>query len=355
MPSSVHVFDFLQSKDAPPAVCVTFGDESFLKQLSRRHIRELVLGKDSEAPYSLFDGSACEWRDVADELATVSLFGDTARLVIVEQADPFVSKYRDRLEQYVEKPKSTGTMLLDVEAWPKNTRLFKLVAKAGLQVECRAPEKAVGSRKVPDDARLLKWIVSWAKSTHSVKLSKTAAEELLALVGPTFGMLDQEIAKLALFANEKNEVDVETVEKVVGGWRAQTIWDLIDAATEGKTADALEQLSHLLASGEHPVALFGQIAWSLRRFAAATRIYQFHERQRRRVKLTDALVEAGFPHWNRKALGRAEQQLKQLGRHRAGRLYRWLLETDLALKGTHSSPHRARFALERLIFQMAPR
>ena len=95
------------------------------------------------------------------------------------------------------------------------------------------------------------------------------------------------------------------------------------------------------------------IAWSLRRFAAATRIYQESERAGRRISLRDALIEAGFAHWNRKGLERAESQLKQLGRERAGRLYEWLLETDLALKGSHSSPQRARFALERLVMRMA--
>ena len=52
-------------------------------------------------------------------------------------------------------------------------------------------------------------------------------------------------------------------------------------------------------------------------------------------------------------MDKAERQIKQLGRHRAVALYRWLLETDLALKGTHSAPHRARFALEKLILRLS--
>ena len=57
------------------------------------------------------------------------------------------------------------------------------------------------------------------------------------------------------------------------------------------------------------------------------------------MTLRNALVEAGVPQWPA-ALEKAERQIKQLGRHRAIALYRWLLETDLALKGTHSAPHR---------------
>jgi DNA polymerase-3 subunit delta len=52
-------------------------------------------------------------------------------------------------------------------------------------------------------------------------------------------------------------------------------------------------------------------------------------------------------------LEKAERQLVQLGRARASRLYRWLLEADLALKGSHSSPPKARFVLEHLFARMA--
>ena len=53
------------------------------------------------------------------------------------------------------------------------------------------------------------------------------------------------------------------------------------------------------------------------------------------------------------ALKKAEAQLIQISRPRATQLYRWLLETDLALKGSHSRPERARLALETLIFRLS--
>ena len=45
--------------------------------------------------------------------------------------------------------------------------------------------------------------------------------------------------------------------------------------------------------------------------------------------------------WPLGALAAAEQRLKQLGRRRAAQFYRWLLELDLSLKGTHSPDDRA--------------
>ncbi len=351
----IHVFDFLEAASLPAPICVLFGSEAFLKRLARNRLRDAVLGESADSPFATYDGGEIEWKDILDELSTMSLFGGGTRLVVVEQGDALVSKYRERLEAYAEKPRATSVLVLDVDTWPRNTRLYKRLEKSGLQIECRAPEKPAGSRKVLDEAKLCGWLATWATQQHERQLQPAAAAELVGLVGPEFGLLDQELAKLALFVDERTEITPELVQQVVGGWRTQTIWELIDAATEGNTASALEQLGHLLDAGEHPVALFGQISWSLRRFASATRIYERHQRERQPKKVADALVQAGFPHWNRRALGRAEKQLTQLGRERAGRIYQWLLEADLALKGSHSAPHRARFVLEQLIGRMARR
>ncbi|MEO8497742.1 MAG: DNA polymerase III subunit delta [Planctomycetota bacterium] len=353
MPNTIHAFDFLdQPPEAIPPVVVLFGNESFLKRLATRSLRRAIIGED-DAPFTTLDGAAAQWRDVIDELSTMSLFGGDRRLVIVEAADKFVTAERGRLESYVEKPRSSGVLILDVGTWASNTKLYKAVDKTGLQVDCRAPEKAAGKSKTLDAARLCKWLIAWTKKQHDAKLEANAASQLLELIGPEFGLLDQELAKLALFAGLGGKIDVQMVQDVVGGWRTQTTWELIDAAVDGDAGEALKQLDRLLQAGEHPVALFGQISWSLRRFAAATRIFQEAERAKQKIPVREALIQAGIPHWNRAGLERAESQLKQLGRSRAGRIYQWLLETDLALKGSHSNPHRARFVLEQLFLRMA--
>jgi DNA polymerase-3 subunit delta len=127
----------------------------------------------------------------------------------------------------------------------------------------------------------------------------------------------------------------------------------VDYACDGNAAEALAQLEKLLATGEKPFALFGSISWALRRFAVATRIYQQAEREGRRIPIREALTQAGFRPWPADVLPRAEKQLKQLGRRRAGLLFRWLLEADLAMKLTHSQDDRARLVLEQLFIRMS--
>ena len=136
-----------------------------------------------------------------------------------------------------------------------------------------------------------------------------------------------------------------------GGRRS--IWDLVDAAAEGDAAAALTQLDRLLQSGEHPLALVGSLAWSLRRYAAATRIFPAIRTGGEKIPLREALSQAGVKDWPLGNLAAAEKRLIQLGRNRAGKLYRWLLELDLSLKGSHSQDDRARWALEQLLLRMS--
>jgi DNA polymerase-3 subunit delta len=350
-----HAFEFLESRGTRTSpFVVLFGDERFLMQLVRRKLREIVLGDDS-TPHTRLEGETAAWCDVADELATVSLFSqDRPRLVVVAEADDFVSKFRVQLERYLERPRSTGILVLEVETWASNTRLYKAVEQSAQAVDCRLPQ-AAGQRNAVDEGRLMKWLVQRASEAHAVILDGPAARLLWELAGPDLGIVDQDLAKLALFATPKQKVTRELVHEVVGGWRAKSVWETASAAASGDAAEALRQLDRALQSGEHPVGLLAQLSWSLRRFAVATRIYERAERRGQRLALRDALLQAGFRNWPANALAEAEQQLKQIGRDRAGQILKWLLDADLALKGSHSSPPQARFVLEQLFLRLAKR
>ncbi|HEX4148933.1 MAG TPA: DNA polymerase III subunit delta [Pirellulales bacterium] len=338
-----HALDYLAAKKraAVPAVVVAFGDEPFLSRLVLRELRRVVLdGDDGDFSLTVLNGSQSQWRDVVDELSTVALFGGGRRLVIVEEADEFVSRNRPHLEDYVARPKSGGVLVLDVKSWPSNTRLYKAADASGLQLDCNAPA----------EAKLLKWLVAWAREHYDVKLDRSAAEDLLEIIGPELGLLDQELAKLASSAAPGGEVTPELVQELVNGGRTKTTWEMLDAAVAGQAGEALGQLDRLLTSGENAVGLLAQVGSTLRRFAAATRAIEQAEADGHRAALRPALEAAGFKPF---VLSKAESQLKQLGRGRAGNLYRWLLEADLALKGTSSSATRSRIVLEQLISRLS--
>ncbi len=311
-------------------VYVVAGDEDFLKRRVLEALRHAVVGANADFALATFEGDQATWSEVHDELHTVPFLG-TRRLVVVERADPFVTEHRTTLEKYVTAPATRGVLVLEVASWPANTRLAKSLGNESTLV-CKAPQPG----------RLPEWCASWAEGQHQKQLTAAAARLLVDLVGTEMGQLEQEIAKLATYVGESRRIDEADVDRLVGNSRADNTWKVLDSIAEGRPGPGLALLDRLLDQGEDPLRLLGAFGFQLRRLAQAARLAQ------RGRPLAVALDEVGIPPFARRT---AEQQLRHLGRRRANRLYDWLLEVDLGLKG--SSPLPPRTQLERLLIRLA--
>ena len=84
------------------------------------------------------EGTTAEASDVLDELRTAPLLA-RRRVVCVKHADDFVSKYRQLLERYLDKPCDTGVLVLVVTTWPKHTKLAKKLPDIGALIEVATP------------------------------------------------------------------------------------------------------------------------------------------------------------------------------------------------------------------------
>ena len=320
-------------------VCVVFGEDAFLQRHVVERLRDEVVG-DEDGEYALFsfDGRKAQLSEVIEELTTLSMFGGGKRLVVVDDADDFIKRYRAELEDYAEKPGEAGILVLLPRSFASNTRLFKSLDASGLLVDCA----------IPGMSKLLKWVADWGKKVHRISIADDAAGLLIELAGPEPGLLDQELAKLTSAAGKEAVVTPDLVRQMVGSWRAKTTWDMLDAALDGHAEEAITQLDRLLLAGETPIAVLGQISTSLRRFAAATRLILQSEQAGRRPSLTGALEEAGVRAF---VMQKTQQQLRKLGRQRGAKLYRKLLDADLALKGASALPPR--LVMEELLTWLA--
>jgi DNA polymerase-3 subunit delta len=336
---SIHEFLWDPSQFSAKAICVVYGNDPFLKFHAVRILRNQVLS-DEDAEFSLtrFEGDSVKLIDVLKEVNTLVMFGGGRRLVLVEDADPFVTKYRAELENYTEKPSEQAVLLLLLQSFPSNTRLFKSVAEKGLVIDASPlPEK-----EIP------KWIVRWSKHQHKTPCDLDAADMILQRIGAEHGLIDQELAKLALMVAPKEKITTALVEKAVGSWRLQSTFEMLDLALAGQTAAAIRQLDQLLLSGENAIGILAQIAPTLRKFAAATQLILDAEKYGKKIAPVAALEQAGI---NRYHVAKSEKQLKMLGRFRGAKLLNWLLQADLDLKG--ASRNDPRIILETLIIHIA--
>ncbi len=339
MAKAIPATEFLAKPSETPPVCAVFGDDDFLRRQVIIAVRDAVLGaEDAEISLTRFEGRSTELRDVLGELETVAMFGAGRRLVVVEQADDFVTLHRAELEKYTAHPLPTGALLLELKSFPSNTKLYKAVVAQGGAIDASAPK----------GAQLVRWLTEWTRRHHAAVMTAPAAEMLVELTGPELGLLDQEVAKLALSVGADRRITPELVKQHVGTWRAKTAWEMLDAALDGKLPEAMRQLELLLGAGEQPLGVLAQISYSLRQMAAATRLILQGESRGRRVSVSQALEEAGVRSF---VVRKTEPRMRRLGRKRAEQLYRWLLEADLDLKGASSAPPR--LVLERLIVRLA--
>lgn len=329
----MHATDYIAKKkpltDVP--VVALFGAERFLKLEILKLIPGVGNEEDDDVALTRVAGKDADLRSVSDELLTVSMFGDK-RVVLIEDADDFVSQNRPGLEKYVAKPSTSSMLILDVKSWPKNTKLFKAVDKVGLNVEC-------GELK---GAALAKWLVKTAKEVHGKSMDQPTAALIVQLAGDSLGLLQQELEKLVSLVGDVESITQEDVTRVVGGWRIETTWAMLDAVRDGHVGKAIELLDKLLMSGDAPQKVLGGVSFTFRKLADAT------ELARQTRDLPGALRSSGvFP----AAIGPSEQYLRRIGFDKASRILQMLVEADSNMKG--GSRVDPRLQLEALFVNLA--
>ena len=139
-----------------------------------------------------FDGSDAELADVLDEVRTATLLGGL-RVVVVDNADPFITANRSSLEGYCSDPSNTGCLILLCNTLPRNTRLFKIIQSSGRIVPCEAPKPAA----------VVGWVVERARTDHGKRIAVSAARHLQEQLGNDPGILDTELSKLSDYIGER--------------------------------------------------------------------------------------------------------------------------------------------------------
>jgi DNA polymerase III delta subunit len=181
------------------------------------------------------DGESAQLADVLDELRSFAMF-TSAKLVSVRNADPFLTRYRAALEQYVSKPAAGSTLILRLASLAANQRIYKLIAQNGQVVDCNPPK----------EKDLPAWVIQRAKSAHALTIKPDAARLLVDHLGDDLGKIDNELAKLALQVD--GPADIEIVRKSVAFQREQEMWHMTNELAAGNVAAAVRRWRQLVQS-----------------------------------------------------------------------------------------------------------
>ena len=320
-----------KTKQKQPLIYVFAGkDECLVNARCQDFVEHLT--EPSQRATGLFTADAAQVSaaDVLDELRTVP-FLTAKRIVVLKNADQFISKNRDLLEKYFENPCPTGIFVLTVSSWPSRTKLAQKLPQVGKLIDVKEPK----SWQLPGR------LAEYASDAHGKKLNKDAAELLIELVGDELTRLYSELDKLALFTDNEKTISVAHVESLIGHNRMYGAFEVIDAVTAGETAEAVARLRNMFA--EDKTAEFkvvGAFAFHFRKMYNAKALLE--------KGLSISAVAGALRVWSNK-----EGFFRQLDRVTLRQLAENLQELawiDYAMK---TGQTKAPVAMERLVLKLA--
>ena len=257
--------DTLRTKTKAELIYVIAGKEQSLVSAECDKLLEQLIEPQQRA-VALFsaDPKQVAAVDVVDELRTLPFLAER-RVVVVKDADKFISENRQLLENYFDNPCPTGVLILMVNSWPAGTRLAKKLQKVGKLISVAQPRPW----QLPD--RLIKY----AFDAHNKELPHDAAELLVELTGDELGRLYSEVDKLAIFADSEKTVTAQHVEQLIGHNRIFGAFAVIDACLAGDSTQAVDRLRNMFAedrSAEYTVV--GAFAFHFRRLFNAKVLFE---------------------------------------------------------------------------------
>jgi len=257
--------DTLRTKTKAELIYVIAGKEQSLVSAECDKLLERLIEPQQRA-VALFsaDPKQVAVADVMDELRTLPFLAER-RVVVVKDADKFISENRQLLESYFDNPCPTGVLILTVSSWPAGTRLAKKLQKVGKLISIAQPRPW----QLPD--RLIKY----AFDAHNKELPHDAAELLVELIGDELGRLYSEVDKLTLFAGEEKTITPQHVEQLIGHNRIFGAFAVIDACLAGDSTQAVDRLRNMFAedrTAEYTVV--GAFAFHFRRLFNAKVLFE---------------------------------------------------------------------------------
>ena len=312
-------------------IYVICGKEKSLVWTQCQQLLDEVIAPDERA-MGLFKAEAeqASVSEILDELRTLP-FLSTQRVVLISDADKFVSNNRETLERYFDAPCDTGVLILCVSTFPKTTKLCKKLIKVG-QLITAEPVKPW---------QLPQFAASYAAQEHSKTLNKTAAGELVDLVGDNQERICREIDKLAVFVGDNKTITQKDVESLIGHNRLFNIFAVIDSIIEANTAKAIDRLRNVFADDKSAgYTTVGALAFHFRRMFNAKALMD--------KGVNSSQIAKQLNIWGNREKFFA--QIKKVNLKQIGDILGQLAAIDAAIKTGQTA---AEVAIEKLVYKLA--
>ena len=256
-----ELFSRLREGNALP-VYAFCGCEGFLKEEAFRRLKKLLISEGAET----LDCATLDNPSVSQiiENAETFPFLSTKRLILIRGLS-FISKNdirannatnddTERFLAYIQSLPPTCCIAIDCgESVDKRSRVGKVLS----QLEGYVVFDPL------DESEIISFLINKAKRAN-VELQRQACERLLFSCGNDLHMLLNELEKLIAYEDNTRRITPRSVEVLSLKNTEIRVFDMIDNTIEGKTSDAYQQLSILLASGETRLGIISLVARQVR-------------------------------------------------------------------------------------------
>jgi len=311
-------------------VYLLHGPEHFYKhEIIAALRRQIVKDADSGMALSEYDGQGAVAAKVLDDLRTMTFFGGM-RLVIVENADHFMSANKDVLGRYMQSPSKGGCLVLVGDEKPDaRLALVKGAEKNGAVVPCAAPK----------GYKLAAWAKARAQQLGKA-LAGPAADALVGIVGADLAQIDSHLQMLVTHVGDRKTIEQADVLETVQQEKVTEVWDLVDGVAAKNAKQALEALDRLLPKSNMESARLALIGGTILKIRAAKILL---DKYRNEAKVAQMLKMHPY------AAQKTVEQARRFSREELDAGLRKALDADIAIKNNKIAP---RLAVEKFIVEL---
>lgn len=309
-----------------------YGREHMLLEEAVGRLRaRLAEQGDLDFNYDVFRGDADEPETIVSAAQTLPFMSER-RLVVVRDVHLMPADAQRVLADYVANPSPETCLVLVAEKMTKSSVLYKAVEKAGGTIhEYEAPRKS----EYP----------SWIRARlaeHGKSVTPAAAGRIFEVIGEDLGRLQNEIEKLALYYDDKAQLDTDDVDEVLSATTQASIFELTDSLGNRNARKALQTLEKLVGRNEPVTAIYHMVVKHMRMLLA-----------------TKALVERGVTNSGAIArelrlipfvAGKYREQSRNFTDEQLRKIQRQLVDIDFRVK---SGRAELRIALEQFVVRIA--
>lgn len=243
-------------------IYLLYGTEAyFIEETLKRITRQL--SEDGEVEIINFDLEEKNVNEVIYEADTLPFFSNKKLIVAknafflkaTEKGKEKVNHDTTELEKWLQSPSPTAitVFIAPYEKLDERKKITKAMKQSANVIEAMSLQ-----------AHDLKSWVLHELSTHGKTMSEETIDRFIELGGTDLVHLQTELLKIATYVGEDQEIDTETVKKLLVRTLEQDVFTLGNAYLSGNKSEAIEIYHDLLKRKEDPLKLNALIATQVR-------------------------------------------------------------------------------------------